>query len=229
MITKTNANDRGPTDLGWLKSHHSFSFGHYYDPNKMGYSHLRVFNDDYVAPSKGFGTHPHDNMEIITYVLEGKLAHKDSMGNIETISPGEVQVMSAGSGLTHSEYNNSDSETVHLLQIWIQPNVSNTEPGYKQKIFNEKNKLQLVASPDARDGSLHIKQNASLFIGDYDVNNKMEYITQESRKYWVHIATGNVIINGHDASAGDSFAIENEQKIEIQTTAPSKFLLFELE
>ena len=229
MITKLNANERGTTDIGWLKSNHSFSFGHFYDVNKMGYASLRVINDDIVAPAKGFGTHPHDNMEIITYVLDGQLAHKDSMGNIKTLSPGEVQVMSAGTGLTHSEYNNSKTNPAHFLQVWIEPNIQNAPPQYDQKLFTQKNTLQLIASEDARQGSLPIKQNASIYIADLDQNQKIEYKTTPNKKYYIHIATGSVTLNNQTATAGDAFTLEEQQQINITATTNTKFLLFELE
>ncbi len=195
----------------------------------MGYHTLRVINDDYIAPAKGFGTHPHDNMEIITYILEGTLAHKDSIGNIKTLSPGEVQVMSAGTGLTHSEYNHSEAQTVHLIQIWIEPNIQNVTPQYDQKIFNQKNKLQLVASPDAHNGSLPIHQNASLYIADLDQNKTINYTTKLNKKYYLHTATGSANINNEEVSAGDALTLEQEQQIKITATTNTKILLFELE
>ena len=170
MQVKRHRNERGPTDAGWLKSMHTFSFGQYHDPANMGFGPLRVINDDRVIPGAGFGTHPHSNMEIISYVLSGELAHKDNMGNGSTIKPGEVQLMSAGTGVTHSEYNASDTENVHFLQIWVMPDQQNGQPGYQQKEFDPaemQGKFRTVVSPDGENGSLIVKQDVRLLTGQF--------------------------------------------------------------
>ncbi|VAV91345.1 Pirin [hydrothermal vent metagenome] len=231
MIMKRHRNQRGPTDAGWLKSMHSFSFGHYHDPNHMGFGPLRVINEDHVIPGAGFGTHPHANMEIISYVLGGKLAHKDDMGNGSTIQPNEIQLMSAGTGVTHSEFNASDEKEVHFLQIWIMPNVQNTKPGYQQKTFaasEMKNAFRLVVSPNGEDDSLIIQQDARMFTGKFDADAKTVFNADKQRKYWVQIAQGIAEVNGISARAGDGFAIADEDKIMIQSQTQTEILLFDL-
>lgn len=231
MITKRHRNDRGPTDAGWLKSMHSFSFGHYMDPDHMGFGPLRVINEDRVIPGAGFGTHPHNNMEIISYVLSGELVHKDNMGNGSVIRPGDIQLMSAGTGVTHSEYNGSDIHEVHFLQIWIMPNVQNLEPGYQQKtleLTDLKNRFQIIISPDGEKGSLVIKQDAKLLIGQFDENCRTELKTDAGRKYWLQVTKGLAEINGEDARAGDGFAIEGEKFITLKTLTDAEMLLFDL-
>ncbi len=231
MITKRPANERGPMDAGWLKSMHTFSFGHYYDSHYMGYGPLRVINDDHVVPGAGFETHPHKNMEIISYVLEGELAHKDSMGNGSTIRKGEVQIMSAGSGLTHSEFNASNSEGVNFLQMWILPDVQNTEPRYQQHMFASdemQNQFRVVISPDEENGSLHVKQDARLLIGRFDNGQSNQVALKSGRKYWVHVATGEVSLNGHKASGGDAFALEGEKTIDLEVVNQAEVLVFDL-
>ncbi|KZL05013.1 Quercetin 2,3-dioxygenase [Pseudovibrio axinellae] len=231
MQTKRYRDDRGPTDAGWLKSMHTFSFGQYYDPDHMGFGVLRVINDDRVIPGAGFGKHPHKNMEIISYVIEGALAHKDSMGNASTITPGEVQVMSAGSGVTHSEYNGLDDKQVHFLQIWIEPNQHDTAPGYQQKRFDPAlttNRFGVVVSNDGRGDSLFIKQDAQVFVGKFDEAHRTEFVTQAGRKYWVQIADGHARINGESAKNGDGFAIENESSIILEAETQVNVLLFDV-
>ncbi|VAV91371.1 Pirin [hydrothermal vent metagenome] len=231
MQVKRYRDDRGPTDAGWLKSMHTFSFGHYHDPEHMGFASLRVINDDRVIPDAGFGTHPHSNMEIISYVLSGELAHKDSMGNGSIIKPGDVQLMSAGTGITHSEYNGSDTEQVHFLQIWIMPNVENTVPEYQQESFKPDemhNRFRIIVSEDGAEGSLVIKQDARLFVGKFDEDMESEFITAKNRKYWLQIAKGKATVNDDEASAGDGFAIQGEDKIIIKTKTASEILLFDL-
>ncbi len=231
MIVKRHRNERGPTDAGWLKSMHTFSFGHYHDPNHMGFGPLRVINDDRVIPGAGFGTHPHGNMEIISYVLSGELAHKDSMGNGSSIMPGDIQLMSAGTGVTHSEFNGSKKNKVHFLQIWIMPSVENTEPGYQQKTFEPsemKNTFRVVVSPDGQNGSLVIKQDARIFTGKFNENAETVFEAQSDRKYWVQMAQGIAQVNGHDAKAGDGFAFTGEDKITIKSNTNSEILLFDL-
>jgi len=231
MLVKRDRHDRGSADAGWLKSMHTFSFGGYHDPAHMGYGPLRVINDDRVIPGAGFGTHPHRNMEIISYVLEGELAHKDSMGNGSSIKPGEVQLMSAGTGVTHSEYNASDTDGVHFLQIWIMPQAENTEPGYQQKSFADEGmqgKFRTVVSADGENGSLIVKQDMRLLIGKFSEGDVADYKANAGRKYWVQIASGMATVNGEAATSGDGFAIEAETKIEISSQSDSEILLFDL-
>lgn len=231
MITKRRRDERGPTDAGWLKSMHTFSFGHYQDPDHMGFGPLRVINEDRVIPGAGFGEHPHSNMEIISYVLKGELAHKDSMGNGSSIKPGDVQIMSAGTGVRHSEFNGSDGEDVHFLQIWIMPNVQNEAPDYQEKTFDlddTLNKFRVVVSPDGEDGSLTIKQDARMLTGKFEEGQTGEFRTQKDRKYWLQVAKGIAEFNGEKASAGDGFAIQNEDVIKITSVTDTEVLLFDL-
>ncbi|MBV1929387.1 MAG: pirin family protein [Gammaproteobacteria bacterium] len=231
MMIKRHRDERGPTDAGWLKSMHSFSFGHYHDPDHMGFGPLRVINEDRVIPGAGFGTHPHSNMEIISYVLSGALAHKDSMDNGSSIKPGDIQLMSAGTGVTHSEFNGSETDPVHFLQIWIMPDTENTEPSYQQEHFSPedmRNMFRVVISPDGVDGSLTIKQDARMLAGHFDENAEVTFDTQPERKYWLQIAQGIVEINGEDARAGDGFAITGEEKISVKSQTQSEILLFDL-
>ncbi len=231
MIIKRHRDDRGPTDGVWLKSMHTFSFGHYHDPDHMGFGPLRVINDDHVIPGAGFGTHAHSNMEIISYVISGELAHKDSMGNGSSIHAGDIQLMSAGTGVTHSEFNGSKEEEVHFLQIWIMPDVQHTKPGYQQKTFDPsemKNAFRVVVSPDGQDGSLMIKQDAKLFSGKFDENAEGKFEVQSDRKYWIQMVQGIAEVNGHEARAGDGFAIAGEDKITFKSSTNSEVLLFDL-
>lgn len=231
MLVKRHRDERGPTNAGWLKSMHSFSFGHYHDPAHMGFGPLRVINEDWVAPGAGFPTHPHDNMEIITYVLSGELAHKDSLGNGSVIRPGDVQVMSAGSGIRHSEFNNSDSEQVHLLQIWIMPNVRNEAPGYQQKSFDTakmKNDFRVVVSPDGENSSLLIKQDARLLTARLDADIERKLTVDPKRKYWLQVANGIVEINGEEARSGDGIALQNVKEISVRSRTDTEILLFDL-
>lgn len=231
MLTKRYRDERGPTDAGWLKSLHSFSFGHYHDPDYMGFGPLRVINEDRVIPGAGFGTHPHSNMEIISYVLSGELAHKDSMGNGSVIKPGDVQLMSAGTGITHSEFNNSKDKEVHFLQIWIMPNVENEAPSYQQKSFDQKeqsNKFQVVVSPDGENGSLKIKQDARVLVGKFDESVTSIFKTKPKRRYWAQVAKGMVEVNGEKGSNGDGFSFENEAEIIINAKTDAEVLLFDL-
>ena len=231
MLKKRYRDERGPTDAGWLKSMHSFSFGHYQDPTQMGFGPLRVINEDRVIPGAGFGAHPHANMEIISYVLSGELAHKDSMGNGSVIKPGDVQIMSAGSGITHSEFNNSDDNEVHFLQIWIMPDVQNETPDYQQKNFADQemaNQFRVVVSPNGENGSLHIKQDARLLVGKFDEGITSVFKTQSGRRYWVQIAKGLADVNGEKGSNGDGFAITAEQEIIIDAKTDAEILLFDL-
>ncbi|MBL1419694.1 MAG: pirin family protein [Alphaproteobacteria bacterium] len=231
MMIKRYRDDRGPTDAGWLKSMHSFSFGQYHDPDHMGFGPLRVINDDRVIPGAGFGTHSHANMEIISYVLRGELAHKDSMGNGSSIKPGDIQLMSAGSGVSHSEFNGSDNEEVHFLQIWIMPNQENTDPDYQEKSFNVdelNNTFRVVVSPDGENGSLVIKQDARMLVGKLDEDVKVVFDAKPERKYWLQMAQGIAEVNGEEARAGDGFAFSGEDKITVKSHTQSEILLFDL-
>jgi redox-sensitive bicupin YhaK (pirin superfamily) len=231
MMAKRYRDERGHADAGWLKSMHSFSFGHYQDPDHMGFGPLRVINEDRVIPGAGFAEHGHRNMEIISYVLKGKLAHKDSMGNGSKIVPGDVQLMSAGSGIRHSEFNGSEEEEVHFLQIWIEPNVKDEAPDYQEKSFEEKemqNKFRVLVSSDGQDGSLKIKQDARMFAGKFDENYCADFQTENGRKYWLQMAQGIAEVNGEKASAGDGFAIEGAENISVKTITESEILIFDL-
>ena len=231
MITTRKSNDRGHFDFGWLNTHHTFSFGDYHDRNHMNFRTLRVINDDVVAPGAGFGMHPHKDMEIITYVLSGALAHKDSMGNGEALRPGEVQRMSAGSGILHSEFNASKTDPVHLLQIWIMPEKRGIEPSYEQKPFAQAerhNKLRVVVSPDARDGSLKIHQDASIHASMLDAGKSVMYELKPGRHAWLQIARGELDLNGTKLAAGDGAAVSDEKSLTIRAVENSEFLLFDL-
>jgi hypothetical protein len=230
MLTIRKANDRGHADHGWLDSHHTFSFADYYDPAHMGFRALRVINDDRVAGGRGFGAHPHRDMEIISYVLEGALAHKDSTGNGGVIRPGDVQKMSAGRGVTHSEMN-PEKEAVHFLQIWLMPTVRGIAPSYAQKTFPEaekRGKLRVVASPDGRDGSIDIHADAVLHAGLFDAGETAELPIAKDRHAWVHVARGTVKVNGHEVSDGDGVALSSEDKVAIEGVANAEVLVFDL-
>ena len=231
MIQIRQANERGYTNHGWLESRHTFSFANYYAPAHMGFSHLRVINDDKVAPGAGFPTHGHRNMEIISYVLEGALEHKDNMGNGSIIRPGELQRMSAGTGITHSEYNASDTESVRFLQIWIIPSKRGISPGYEQQQFADSEvhgKLRLVASADGRDGSVFIHQDTTVYASKLTKGEVVEHVIANGRKAWVQVATGNVTVNGHSLSQGDGAAISQENSITLTTEQEAEVLVFDL-
>jgi redox-sensitive bicupin YhaK (pirin superfamily) len=222
MITLRKAEDRGHFDHGWLNTFHTFSFSDYRDPKHVHYSVLRVINDDTVVAGEGFDTHGHEDMEIVTYVLQGQLAHKDSMGNGSMIKPGDVQRMSAGTGITHSEFNGSKTESVHFLQLWIFPEKKGLEPGYEQKAFDraEKlNRLRLVASRDGREGSVTIHQDARIFAGVLEAGKVVEYAPASGRKTWVHVARGGVSLEAggarHALRAGDGVAVEGERTLSL--------------
>ena len=222
--------DRGYADHGWLRSFHTFSFADYYDPAHMGFGPLRVINEDRINPDKGFGTHGHRDMEIISYVLDGELAHKDSMGNGSTIVPGDVQRMSAGSGVRHSEFNHAKSVT-HFLQIWIEPNELGIEPGYEQKHFDAASKrgqLRLIASSDARDGSVKIHQDASLYAALVDGAEKVTHVLAAGRRAYVHVARGKVTVNGTPLEAGDAMKISSAGPVVLEQGAGAEVLLFDL-
>ena len=228
MIKVRPKDERGHANHGWLDSHHTFSFADYYDPEHMGFHALRVINDDRVAPGRGFGTHPHRDMEIVSYVLEGALEHKDSTGTNGVIKPGDVQRMSAGTGVLHSEYNGSKTEPVHFLQIWIQPSKRGIEPGYEQKTFSrddKKGKLRVIASPDGRDGSVTIHADAVVYAGVFDAGDSAELAAKNA---WVHVARGKARVNGKELEDGDGAAIEGESSVKIEGTSGGEVLVFDL-
>lgn len=230
MITLRKSADRGHFNHGWLDSYHTFSFGEYYDPLMMGFRALRVINEDIVMPGKGFGTHPHKDMEIVTYVLEGMLAHKDSMENGSQIAPGDVQYMSAGTGVTHSEFNASLTERVKLVQIWIMPDRKDYSPAYDQKTFSRKereNQLKLIVSQTGESGSIAIRQDVKLYACILMPNQSCFY--ESLRPLWVQILRGSLLLNGLSMEAGDGAAVSNEAKITFQATSEeSELLLFDL-
>ncbi len=229
-MTIRKATDRGHAKHGWLDTYHTFSFADYYDPQWMGYRSLRVINDDLVMPGMGFGTHPHRDMEIITYILSGALEHKDSMGNGRVIRAGEVQYMAAGTGVRHSEFNPSKDEAVHLLQIWIQPDAQGVKPRYAEKSFQgvEPGQLHLVTSKAGRDGSIAIHQDADLWLGRLDPGNRVSHNLAPGRHAWVHVAEGELFLNGKTLKAGDAAAISGETSVALDTLKPSQVLLFDL-
>ncbi len=224
------ANERGHAEHGWLDSYHTFSFADYYDPEWMGFRSLRVINDDLVMPGMGFGTHPHRDMEIITYVLSGALEHKDSMGNGRVIRPGEVQYMSAGTGIRHSEFNPSRDEAVHLLQIWIQPDSKGLTPRYAEKSLARaaKGRLNLVASKSGRDGSLSINQEADLYLAKLEAGHEVSHQLKAGRHAWVHVAEGEVKVNGDTLKDGDAMGLSDQAEISLVGAKPSQVLLFDL-
>jgi quercetin 2,3-dioxygenase len=231
MLTLRRNTERGHADHGWLNSWHTFSFAGYHDPQHMGFGDLRVINDDHVQPGQGFGTHGHRDMEIITYVLDGALEHKDSMGNGSVIRPGNVQRMSAGHGVRHSEFNASQSEPVHFLQIWIEPNVTGIDPGYEEKHFSDgekRGRLRLIASPDARDGSLTIHQDAEVYAALLDGADQATHTLAAGRKAYVHVARGAVKVNGQPLTGGDGARISNESSIVFGDADNAEILLFDL-
>jgi quercetin 2,3-dioxygenase len=231
MLTIRRSEERGLADHGWLKSRHSFSFADYHDPAHMGYSVLRVINEDRVRPAQGFGTHAHRDMEILSYVLEGQLGHRDSMGNGSVIVPGDVQRMSAGSGVTHSEMNPSPTEPVHFLQIWIIPSVRGIKPGYEQKHFDQaarRGKLTLVASPDGKDGSVLIHQDAKLYAGLFDGAERASYTANPGRSLYLHLAQGSLQVNDTSLSAGDAIMLDSPATLEIHGGTGADLLVFDL-
>ena len=231
MITTRNATDRGHAQHGWLDSHHTFSFADYHDPKHMGFRGLRVINEDRVAAGRGFGAHSHRDMEIISYVLEGTLAHQDSMGTGAVIEPGDVQRMSAGTGVTHSEQNASKSDGVHFLQIWIVPEQRGIAPGYEQKVFTEldkRGKLALLGSRDGRDGSITIHADVSLYGGLFTAGEAAELPLAPGRHAWVHVAKGRARVNGNDLAAGDAVSLSGEARVAIEGVADAELLVFDL-
>jgi len=231
MITKRAADERGHFDHGWLQTYHTFSFADYHDPDHMGFRHLRVINEDYVRPGMGFPTHGHRDMEIVTCVLEGALEHRDSLGNGSVIRPNDVQRMTAGTGVRHSEFNASKSEPVHLLQIWIMPARAGLAPGYEQKTIAEKDKrgaLRLIASPDGDDGSVTINQDVRLSASVLQPGEKVAYDLPRGRFAWLQVARGAVTLNGQTLVHGDGAAVSDETSLGIAATASSEILLFDL-
>ena len=231
MITLRPNEERGGADHGWLKTRHTFSFNTYHDPKHVHFRSLRVINEDWVASGQGFGTHPHDNMEIITYVLEGALEHKDSLGTGSIIRPGDAQRMSAGTGILHSEFNHSKTEDVHLLQIWIMPNQRNVAPGYEQKTFpasEKQGKLRVIAAPDGRDGAVSIHADANLYVSLLKPGEKVRHTLAAGRSAWLQVAKGEVELNGHAMKQGDGAAVSDESKLEIASGTDAEILLFDL-
>ncbi len=231
MIDIRRSRERGHAHHGWLDTHYSFSFADYYDPRFMGFRSLRVINDDRVAPGRGFPTHSHRDMEIVTYVLEGALQHRDSLGNGSVIRPGDVQRMSAGTGVSHSEFNPSRGEALHLLQIWILPERNGITPGYEQKTFSDaqkRGKLRLAASPDGRDGSVKIHQDAKIYASVLGAGDRVRHELRPGRHAWVQIANGKVHLNGETLEQGDGAAISSEPKVELAGVEEAEILLFDL-
>ncbi len=231
MLEMRRAGDRGYADHGWLKSFHSFSFADYYDPEHVEFGPLRVINEDRVTPGQGFGTHGHRDMEIISYVLEGELAHKDSTGTSSTIRPGDVQRMSAGSGVQHSEFNPSVSNGVHFLQIWIQPNVLGSAPSYEEKRFSEAEKrgrLRLIASPDRAEGSVFIQQDARVYAGLFDGDESAELAISPGRRAYVHVARGAITVNGVAFQAGDALKLTDAGQLTLRQGRGAEVLVFDL-
>jgi redox-sensitive bicupin YhaK (pirin superfamily) len=233
LTTIRRSNERGHAQHGWLDSYHSFSFASYYDPKHMGFGPLRVINEDRVSPGKGFGAHGHEDMEILTYVLNGALAHKDSMGNVETLHANDLQRISAGTGIVHSEFNGSKSEPVHFLQIWLQPSKLNLTPGYEQLSLTEDGKLGKlvrVAGPQGGAGALTIHQDAEVFIGQVEGGNGLVHELKPGRKAWVHLIRGEATVNGQSLGTGDAAAIAGEASVTIAGAAEnSEVLLFDVQ
>ena len=231
MIRLRKSAERGHFDHGWLDTRHTFSFSRYHDPRYMGFRALRVVNEDRVQPGQGFGIHGHEDMEIVTYVLSGALAHRDSLGTGSTLRPGELQRMTAGTGITHSEFNPSPTEPVHFYQIWLLPEREGLEPSYEQRAFPEEerhNRLRLVASSDGRDGSLIIRQDARLFLATLDGGREVSHEFSSVRHAWVQVLRGGVSLNGLTLSAGDGAAVSAESRLKIRADGPSEVLLFDL-
>lgn len=232
MLSVRKSGERGYADHGWLKSFHSFSFAGYHDPRHMGWGNLRVINEDRIAPDTGFGTHGHRDMEIISYVLSGELAHQDSMGHVKGIRPGEVQRMSAGRGVTHSEFNHAPGQNTHFLQIWILPDVQGIEPGYEQKTFpdaDKRGRLRLVASPDGAQGSVRIHADASLHAGLFDGEAEQATLAlQPGRKAYVHLVRGRLQANGQVLEGGDALLLEHENQLTLSHGSDAEVLVFDL-
>ncbi|RYH23033.1 MAG: pirin family protein [Alcaligenaceae bacterium] len=231
MLTVRKSQDRGYADHGWLQSFHSFSFAGYYDPEHMGFGNLRVINEDRIAPGTGFGTHGHRDMEILSYVLSGELAHKDSMGNIKGIPPGDVQRMSAGTGVMHSEFNHAEGQSTHFLQIWIEPNMRGIAPSYEQKTFADADKrgaLRLVASPDGAQDSVRIHADAAVYAGLLNADEAVTLALNPARKIYVHLVRGALEVNGHALSGGDAALMRNETALSLTYGHDAEVLVFDL-
>ena len=230
MMTIRRANERGRANRGWLDTHFTFSFADYHDPRFMGFRSLRVINDDTVSAGGGFGMHPHRDMEIITVVLDGALEHKDSMGNGRVIRPGEVQYMAAGTGIMHSEFNPSPTAPVHLLQIWILPDKKGVKPAYAEKSFKQApaGRLNLIASKSGRDGSIPINQDADLFIAKFSGGETVTHSLRANRHAWMHVAEGELQLNGRTLTAGDGVAVSDETELKLAASKPAQALLFDL-
>ncbi len=231
MITFRKSKERGHLDHGWLDTYHTFSFGDYYDPTQMGFGPLRVINEDRVQGGQGFGTHPHRDMEIITYVLEGALQHKDNMGNGSVMRPGDVQRMSAGTGVLHSEFNASPTEAVHLLQIWIEPQRAGISPSYEQKTFpaeEKRGRWRLLVAPHGEEGALQIHQDARLYAAILNPRGTLDYALAPGRRAWLQVVRGAVTLNGESLHAGDALAAVAEKELKVSATVDSELLLFDL-
>ena len=231
MITVRNADERGRANHGWLKSAHTFSFANYWDPDEQGFSDLLVINDDRVIAGKGFGQHPHRDMEIFSYVLEGALEHKDTLGTGSVIKPGDVQLMSAGSGVAHSEFNHSKSQPVHFLQIWIVPDVRGATPRYQQQHFSDdekRGKLRLIISPEGKQGSLQVRQDAHVYAGLFDGDEHATLTLADNRHAYVHVARGRIELNGQLLREGDGVRMRKEQVIELSNGRDAEVLVFDL-
>jgi redox-sensitive bicupin YhaK (pirin superfamily) len=231
MLNVRKSNERGAASFGWLKSRHTFSFGHYHDPKHMGFGPLRVINEDNVAPGRGFDAHGHRDMEIISYVLEGALEHKDSMGNGSVLRYGDVQRMSAGSGIVHSEYNHSKLEPVHFLQIWIEPNTTGEAPGYEEKHFDAASKtgrLRLIASNDGREASVSMRQDASIYAAILDGDDALSHPLAAGRQAYVHVICGSVTVNGVALNGGDALKVTEESQVALEKAEAAEVLVFDL-
>ncbi|MEO5922946.1 MAG: pirin family protein [Bryobacteraceae bacterium] len=233
MIEIRKSEERGHAQHGWLDSHHTFSFADYYDPKHMGFRTLRVINEDRVDPGQGFGTHGHRDMEILSYVLQGQIAHRDSMGNQEVLGPNEIQRMSAGTGVKHSEFNPSSTEPLHFFQVWIQPAKAGTQPGYEQIKFDpteKRNQLKLLASPDGEDGAAWINQDAKMYVAELEKGVEIPHALGADRAAWVHVVRGEVSVNGKALKGGDAAAVSGEALVTLlgRGAEPSEVLLFDL-
>lgn len=230
MLRLRPSKERGYAEHSWLKSYHTFSFSSYFDRNQMKFRSLRVMNEDWIDPSSGFPTHPHDNMEIITYVIEGRVAHRDSMGNVEQIQPGEIQCMSAGTGITHSEFNPSDTDTTHLYQIWLMPAKNNIKPTYQQIRYDQAalGDLVLLASQDSRNGAVFINQDVDLYRAEMQVGQEVKFDIRPGRGVWIQLVKGELDVNGESMQTGDGLAIEDEPGLVMTTDSHAEFLLFDL-
>jgi redox-sensitive bicupin YhaK (pirin superfamily) len=231
MVRGRKSAERGHYNHGWLETYHTFSFSGYHDPRHMSFRSLRVMNEDFIAPGRGFGTHDHDNMEIVTYVLEGALEHRDSLGTGDVLRAGELQRMTAGAGISHSEFNASSTDPVHLYQIWLFPDRAGLEPSYDQKAFpvdERHNRLRMVASPDGSDGSLVIRQDARLFLGSLDADHEVIHALAPGRHAWLQVLRGRVAANGLALAAGDGAAVSDERALSVRASETSEVLLFDL-